>query len=62
MPGEDRDDAGLAVRVLARAVDVGERERGVLEPVDLAVVVQVVARRLLRDAVRRLRPLRVALA
>ena len=34
--GEDRDDAGLAVRVLARAVDVGEREGGELEAVQLA--------------------------
>ena len=52
---EDRDDARLAVRVLARAVHVGQRERGVLEAADRAVVVEVVADGLLRDAVRRLR-------
>ena len=52
---EDRDHARLAVRVLARAVHVGQRERGVLEPADRPVVVEVVADRLLRDAVRRLR-------
>ena len=37
----------------------GERERGVLEPAHLPVVVEVVADRLLRDAVRRLRALRL---
>ena len=55
---EDRDDPGFAVRVLARAVHVGQRERRVLEPADCAVVVEVVADGLLRDAVGRLRVLR----
>ena len=32
-PGEDGDDAGLAVRVLTGAVDVGQGQRGELEPV-----------------------------
>ncbi len=58
---EDRDDARLTVRVLAGAVDVRKREGAVLEAVDLPVVVEVVARRLLRHAVRRLRALRMTL-
>ena len=61
-PGEDRHHPGLTVGVLARTVDVGERQLGVLQPAHLAVVVQVVARRLLRHAVGRDRPLRMALA
>ena len=61
LPGEDRDHAGFSVRVLARAVDVGEREDRVLEAVYLAVVVEVVDDRLLRDAIRRERMLRMAL-
>jgi F420 biosynthesis protein FbiB-like protein len=52
---EDRDHAGLALRDLTRSVDIGERERGVLEPAHGSVVVQVVDDRFLRDAVRRLR-------
>ena len=33
LPAEDRDDAGLAVRVLARAVDVGVAQRDEREAV-----------------------------
>ena len=59
--GEDGHHARLAVRVLAGPVDVGQRQRGELEVVQLAVGGQVVARRLLGHAVGRQRPLRVRL-
>ena len=62
LPAKIATTPGFAVRVLARAVHVGEREHGGVEALDLAVVVQVVADRLLRHAVRRQRVLRVALA
>src|SRR5205823_2026733 len=61
MPGEDRNDAGLSLWVLARAVDVRQRERGVLELVQLSIRVQVIGESLLRDAVRRQRALRLRL-
>ena len=49
------------MRILSWAVDVGERQRGVLEAMQLAVGVQVVAERLLGDAVGRQRTLRLRL-
>src|SRR5690606_20199078 len=55
--GEDRDNTRFAVRVLSRSVDVGQGERGEVEPVELLVGTQVVGYDLLGDAVRRHRPL-----
>jgi len=58
---EDRDHPGLAVRVLARPVDVREGKGGELEPVQLAICDQVVDGRLLRHAVGRQWPVRLTL-
>ncbi len=53
---EDGDDAGLAVRVLPRPVDVAEAKRGVPAAVEPVVRREVLLARELRDAVRRERP------
>ena len=50
---EDRDDAGLAVRILARPVDVPVPERDVDRPVEAVVRAQVLLGGELRGAVRR---------
>ena len=55
--GEDGHHPGLAAQVLAGAVHVGQRQGGVLQPVQLPVGEQVVAHGLLGHAVRRQRPL-----
>ena len=52
---EDRDDAGLAVRILARAIDVREAQRDGVEAVHARVVAEVVLDGELRDAIRGLR-------
>ena len=57
--GKDRDDAGLAVGVLTRPVDVREGKGGELEPVQLAISDEVVDGRLLRHAVGRQGPVRL---
>ena len=66
LPGEHQADedgvhAGLAVRVLARAVDVRVAQHGVVEPVEQLPDVQVVLDRVLARAVGRLGVHRVLL-
>src|SRR5204862_1667417 len=58
---EDRDDAGLAVRVLPRPVDVPVAQRDVRAAVEAVVCGDVLLRAELRDAVRRHRLARVVL-
>src|SRR5207248_7610086 len=58
---EDRDDAGLAVRVLPRAEDVAVAQRHVRAPVEAVVGGDVLLGRELRDAVGRERPARAIL-
>src|SRR5439155_12255886 len=58
---EDGDHAGLAERVLAGAVDVGEGERRELQAMELAVDAEVVQHRLLGRSVRGQRTLGMGL-
>jgi len=60
-PDEDRVDAGLAVRILARAVHVRIAEHGVVEAVEQLPQVEVVLERVLAHAVGRLRVHRMLL-
>ena len=59
---EDRDDAGLAVGILARPVDVAEAQRDVRRPVEPRERAEVALAGELRGAVRRERQARIVLA
>src|SRR5208282_3740240 len=60
-PGEDRDHPGFAVRILARAVNVAESQRQVVDSVLDLVKKQIGFRRLLGDAVGTYRAARMIL-
>src|SRR5713226_968454 len=60
-PAENRDHAGLTMRILARAVDVRVAKCDVIDPILRAVKKQVLLRRQLGDAVGADRALRMLL-